>query len=108
MGSGDHKRNQPTREAIAEREAHLARIADRKRQFNNDLSKLASMPEFRRVMGDYLGRSGIYRVTHTGNAQGAFLEGRRSLGLEILATLTDVIGDEALNIVKLDFGESNG
>lgn len=42
------------------------------------------------VLWEVLSMCGIYAQTFTGNSQGAFLEGRRSVGLEILQMLEDM------------------
>jgi len=103
MAANGHNRH--SSEETEKRQKELQRLQDQKQQFENDLAKLLRMPEFRSVMSNFLGRSGIYRVTHTGNSQGAFLEGRRSLGLEMLAECSKVTGNAALDLVKIDFGD---
>ncbi len=41
------------------------------------------------LIWEILSMCGIYSSTFTGNSQGAYLEGRRSIGLEILQLLED-------------------
>jgi hypothetical protein len=48
-----------------------------------DREWLMQQPQFRRHLFEFLSASGIYRVTRE-EQQSLFLEGKRSLGLEIL------------------------
>lgn len=48
-----------------------------------DRDWLMQQPQFRRHLFEFLSASGIYRTTHEEH-QRLFLEGKRSLGLEIL------------------------
>ena len=45
-------------------------------------------PRGRRVLNDILGQCHIFQTTFTGNSQGMFLEGKRSIGLIIMTALS--------------------
>jgi len=49
------------------------------------VANVLSTPSGQHVVWDILSRAGIYHVTHRGNSESTFLEGVRSLGLQIVA-----------------------
>lgn len=51
----------------------------------NDLKTLLSTDFGKGVIWDIMSRCDIFGVSHTGNSQTYFKEGRRSIGLELLA-----------------------
>jgi len=54
----------------------------------NDVNKVMSIPEGRRVIWDILCSCGIYRSSYSENCnQMAMLEGRRQVGLELLTEI---------------------
>jgi len=56
--------------------------ADKKRERElNDIRKVISNAEGRRMFWRILSHAGIYRTSNTGNSQTFFLEGKRSEGL---------------------------
>lgn len=65
----------------------------RKRYFT-DLRKLLGMPEFRRVVWHFFGLAGVFRNSFSANAnQTAFNEGRRDIGLALLADVNKADSD---------------
>ncbi len=52
-----------------------------------DYDKLMKLPEFRRFIWRELARAKIYNTTFTGNSATYVNEGRRQIGLELLAEL---------------------
>ena len=63
------------------------REMDRRRQEQNDLRDVMSRPEGRRVMWRVLVSAGIYTDCFTGDNTTFFNEGRRSIGLQLMAEL---------------------
>lgn len=51
----------------------------------SDLKKILATPEGRRFVWGLLEQAGVFRSSFTGNSQTFFLEGRRDLGLQLLA-----------------------
>lgn len=69
----------------SERQREYAeRIAERERA---DLAAVLATESGRRVVFRLLDGAGLYRVTFRTSSEGAFLEGRRSLGLEWFAAI---------------------
>ena len=92
-------------QGVDDRKKLLEKQEQLRQQLRNDRIKLMQQPEFKRVVADLINRAKLHQVTFTGNAQGNFLEGRRSLGLEILTTLQEAIGSDVYDIFKLTYGE---
>ena len=63
------------------------REMDRLRQEANDLRDVMARPEGRRVMWRVLVSAGIYSDGFTGDNRTFFNEGRRSIGLQLMAEL---------------------
>jgi hypothetical protein len=72
-------------------EAALHRSAtrekDQRRREANDLRDVMSMPQGRRVMWRILVKAGVYSDGFTGDNRTFFNEGRRSIGLQLMAEL---------------------
>jgi hypothetical protein len=54
----------------------------------NDTKWLMSSKQGRRIVRRWLASAGIYQTSFTGNSETFFREGKRALGLEILADVT--------------------
>ncbi len=52
--------------------------------------EVAKTEQGKALIWEVLSMCGLYTQTFTGNSQGAFLEGRRSVGIEILQLLEDM------------------
>lgn len=68
---------------------------------SKDLQTLLRTPEFRRFAWRYLGECRVYKQTfdHSGSVT-AFNEGKRSVGLKILAEITAADPDSYLQMMK--------
>ena len=67
------------REYKKERGLLLAKVRD-----------VAETPSGKSLIWEVLSMCGLYQSTFTGNSQGAFLEGKRAVGLEILELLSEM------------------
>jgi len=54
-----------------------------------EIRELAKTKYGKSFLWEVLSMCGLYTTTFTGNSQGAFLEGRRSVGLDVLALLEE-------------------
>ncbi len=70
------------REYAKDRNLLLAKVRD-----------VAETASGKSLIWEILSMCGLYRSTFTGNSQGAFLEGKRAVGIEILDLLSEM--DEA-------------
>jgi len=57
-----------------------------------NIRELAKTKQGKSLIWEVLSMCGLYSSTFTGNSQGAYLEGRRSVGLELLQLLEDSDG----------------
>jgi len=55
-----------------------------------NVREVAKTEQGKALIWEVLSMCGLYSQTFTGNSQGAFLEGRRSVGLEVLQLLEDM------------------
>ena len=55
-----------------------------------NVREVAKTEQGKALIWEVLSMCGLYTQTFTGNSQGAFLEGRRSVGIEILQLLEDM------------------
>ena len=62
---------------------------ERDRNINeiSDLKVVLGIPEGRRVLWKYLSECGVYKTSFTGNSETFFNEGRRTIGLKIIADI---------------------
>ena len=65
-----------------------------------DLSCVMQNARGRRLVWRFLESAMVFRTTFTGNSTTFFNEGRRALGLELLADIQEVAGDEYQLMVK--------
>lgn len=84
-----------------------AQVKDRNQKVENetaqldaDLRKLLDRPEGRRVMWWVISEAGVYRTSFTGNSTTFFNEGRRDLGLSILARISSVDNEALLSMMR--------
>lgn len=54
-----------------------------------DMRKLLSMPEGRRLIWRYLDRCGVFRTSFDGSSRTYFMEGMRNVGLMLLTDLNE-------------------
>ena len=76
---------------------------------DNAILKLATSDEGQRFIYHLLDLCGVHTVTFTGNSQTFYLEGRRSIGLEIISLMEAV--DPRLYpklLLTMQKGESDG
>ena len=66
-----------------------------------DIRHLLSLVQFRRFVWRYLGRCGLYQTSFSDAAnQTYFLEGKRQVGLEIMADITEADPDSYLRMMN--------
>ncbi|MFM0151439.1 Bbp19 family protein [Paraburkholderia sediminicola] len=82
---------------VAERKSKAQRIDERRR---NGLRQIMASSDGRAWMWALLGDCGIFRSCFTGNSQTFFNEGKREVGLPIMAELTEHFPDEYLVMAK--------
>lgn len=58
-------------------------------QLKADLNKIMTIPEGRRFLWYALGLGGVYTSSFTGNSETFYLEGRRSVSLNLIADLNE-------------------
>lgn len=75
------------REQAATDEQNLATIARRKELL--DMAALLDTPHGRRFVCRVLGEAGIFKTSMTGNSHTFFNEGKRQVGLWLLAEITE-------------------
>lgn len=61
-----------------------------RRQHEEDLKWLLADPRGRRLYWNLMSDCGVFRSSFTGNSATFFNEGRRDVGLKLLADLTDI------------------
>lgn len=84
------KRNSADEKAIKERDLDLK---FQRRQEMADLRELLSTPAGRRFFWRYLTYTGVYQISFTGSSETFFREGRRDVGLKMLADITEADPD---------------
>jgi hypothetical protein len=84
------KSNAADEAAIKERELN-ARFS--RKQELADLRELLSLPAGRRLFWRYLTYTGVYQLSFTGSSETFFREGRRDVGLKMLADITEADPD---------------
>jgi hypothetical protein len=82
---------------VAERKTKAQRIDERRR---NGLRQIMTSSDGRAWMWNLLGECGIFRSCFTGNSTTFFNEGKREVGLPIMADLTEHFPDEYLLMAK--------
>ncbi len=79
MNDYEKQQKKDERDAEKERKLLLARVRD-----------VAQTPAGKDFIWELLSMAGIYATTFTGNSQGAYNEGRRSVGLDIMQLLEEM------------------
>jgi hypothetical protein len=72
-----------------QQQEEIDRIARERIRHLNDIRKIVSMPEGRRIYFWTLKESGIFRSSFTGNSSTFFNEGARNIGLIMLRDLME-------------------
>jgi hypothetical protein len=78
MNSAEQEQKRLDRDFEKERQALIKSVRE-----------VAGSPSGEHVIWEILSMCGLYTTTFTGNSQGAFLEGKRSIGIEILEMLNE-------------------
>lgn len=77
-------------EGLREDDEAQRQVADRKRlQEIEDFKWLMAHKQGRRIMWRMLSMSGVFRSSMTGNSSTFFNEGRRDIGLQLMAEIND-------------------
>lgn len=71
-----------------------------RKQELEDLHWLLSDPRGRRLLWRYLSLCGVFQLSFTGNSSTFFNEGRRDIGLHILADVTEARPEAYLEMVN--------
>lgn len=66
----------------------------------NDIAWVLSNPSGRRMLWHYLSHCGIFKTSFTGSSETFYLEGKRSVGLKLLADITECNPDAYLQMMK--------
>lgn len=72
----------------------------RKLQVTEDFRWLMQLPQFRRYMRRQLERTGVYRTTFRPNSEMAFLEGVRSVGVQMLSDCHSMALEETFTMMR--------
>jgi hypothetical protein len=79
--------------------ADAARLrGELKTRQDDDLRTVMGTEQGRRFIWDLLGDAGVYRTSFTGNSETFFNEGKRQIGLAILARITETCPGEYLKM----------
>jgi len=74
--------------------------AEKKKQRDEDLRFVMSSESGRRFLWELLGDTGLYRTTFTGNSETFLNEGKRQIGLMLLAQITSVAPKEYMAMIE--------
>lgn len=66
----------------------------------NDLRKILAIPEGRRFIWRYIGISGVFKLSFTGNSETFFNEGQRNVGLKLIADVMEANPESYLQMTK--------
>ena len=94
---GRPPRNASQPESIKATEARLAKDAD---QRDTDLRDLMRMPQFRRYVWRWMGRTGVFKRPRVLNAEGYVLHGRAEVGLEMWNELQDATPEAVIEMMR--------
>jgi len=72
---------------------------------DNDLKKVLSFVEGRRLLFEILARAGIFKSSFTGNSTTFYLEGARSQGLHLLEHILRVAPDKFMQMLQENYSE---
>jgi hypothetical protein len=73
----------------ADAEAQATREAQKRKQEIEDFKWLVAHKQGRRILWRLLSMSGVFRTSMTGNSNTFFNEGRRDIGLQLLAEVNE-------------------
>ena len=74
--------------------------AEHQRRHEGDLKWLMSDKRGRRIMHAVLADTGLYQLSFTGNSETFFREGRRDVGLKLLATIERLSPDGHIKMLQ--------
>lgn len=74
--------------------------AETQMQRDEDLRFVMSTNSGRRFVWDLLGETGLYQTSFTGNSETFFKEGKRQIGLLLLARITALAPEEYMAMIK--------
>jgi hypothetical protein len=94
--------NDPTDIRSQARDAQHQTVVQQKRRAQEieDFKWLMSHKQGRRIVWRILEQAGVYRQTFTGNSETFFREGKRSIGLFVLAEVHEVSADAYVSMLK--------
>jgi hypothetical protein len=84
----------------ADAEATRKAADEARRQEVEDIKWLMGHKQGRRIAWRLLSEAGVYRTTFTGNSTGFMLEGKRAIGLFLLAEINDHCLDQFVLMLK--------
>ena len=76
------------------------RQAEHQRRYEGDIKWLMSDKRGRRIMHAVLAETGLYQLSFTGNSETFFREGRRDVGLKLLATIERLSPDGYIKMLQ--------
>jgi len=76
------------------------RDKDLTRQEEDDIKELLSTPVGRRHYWRLLGKTGIFESSFTGNSETFFREGRRDVGLMLMADIIDIMPESYVLMIQ--------
>jgi hypothetical protein len=86
---------------IEKRKAEVAKLQERRdERWLNDVRRILSMPEGRRLLWRLLEEARVFHSTYTGNADTYFNEGKRSMGLLVLGEMLRAKPDSLFQMQK--------
>ena len=95
-------------EVAEEREEDAAKKREKQKKIELAISKLLTIPEFRLYMSHVLARGGMFQTAMTGNSGTYYQLGKQDNTKEIWAELAGVDIDQAFELLKPTFGDSDG
>lgn len=87
-------------EEVVLREQAQANAERRRKQEIEDFKWLLAHKQGRRIAWRLLSKAGVFRTSMTGNSQTFFNEGRRDMGLWVLAEINEVSPDSYVQMLK--------
>jgi hypothetical protein len=82
-----------------------AKIKRKRKRHLNDICKIVSMPEGRRVLFAIFKETGVWRSSFTGNSTTFFNEGARNVGLVLLRDLMEAKPEAFNQMMRENYSE---
>lgn len=92
---------------VVDEEAQRLRDEQRRRQQVEDFKWLMAHKQGRRLMWRLLSMAGVFRTSMTGNSSTFFNEGRRDIGLQLMAEINDHSLDAYVLMLKEQKADDN-